>query len=374
MKITRGVQTSPQKVVLYGPEGIGKSTFGAQFPAPLFLDVEAGTKHIDVARIDPPPISWTSLLETVREFLRERPAEFATLVLDTADWAEQMCVRHVCDNAQKKGIEDFGYGKGYVYVAEAFGELLNLLGDVVAAGYNVVILAHAKMRKFEQPDEMGAYDRWEMKLSRNVAPLVKEWADMVLFANYKTMVITTGKGDNLKAKAQGQGKRVLYTTHHSCWDAKNRHGLPDEVALDFGQIAHCIPAGNAAQISNVPAPQSPAATAPNYKEATRGILPNSPPESTTLNKGGQEAEQRLEPEAAPVAYAGPDVPPALAQLMEQSRVTEEEVRQVIGNTGHFAGDTPWTVLQEQGYVDGYIIPQWEYFVTTIEADPDRLPF
>ncbi len=353
MKVTRGVQTGPQKVVLYGPEGIGKSTFGAQFPAPLFLDVEAGTKHIDVARIDPAPISWTSLLETVREFLREKPAEFATLVLDTADWAEQMCVKHVCDKNEKDGIESFGYGKGYVYVAEEFGKLLNLLGDVVAAGYNVVILAHAKMRKFEQPDEMGAYDRWEMKLSKNVAPLVKEWADMVLFANYKTMVVTTGKGDNLKAKAQGQGKRVLYTTHHSCWDAKNRHGLPDEVTLDFGQIAHCIPAGRAAQNSN-------AATLPPAQETA--------PQAEAVTAAPADQAQVW---AGPIS---PEVPPALAQLMEQSRVTEEEVRQVIGATGHFAGDTPWTVLQEQGYVDGYIIPQWDYFVTTIEADPNRLPF
>ena len=346
MKIARGIQEGPQKIVLYGPEGIGKTTFGAQFPAPLFVDVEAGTKHIDVARVDPPPASWTALLETVKEFLAERPKEFATLVLDTADWAEQMCIKHVCNKNQKDGIESFGYGKGYVYVAEEFGNLLNLLNDVIAAGYNVVMLAHAKMRKFEQPDELGAYDRWEMKLSKNVAPMVKEWADMVLFANYKTMVITIGKGDNLKAKAQGQGKRVLYTTHHSCWDAKNRHGLPDELALDFGQIAHCIPSRFA------PAGESPAPAAEPV----------------------QAKETVAEPAAAPVAFAGPDVPPALAQLMEQSRVTEEEVRQVIGNTGHFAGDTPWAVLQEHGYVDGYIIPQWTYFVDTIEADPNRLPF
>lgn len=338
MKITRGVKTGPQKVVLYGPEGIGKSTFGSQFPAPLFLDVEAGTWHMDVARFDPAPASWTALLETVREFLREKPTEFGTLVLDTADWAEQMCVKHVCDKNQKESVESFGYGKGYVYVAEEFGKLLNLLEDVIAAGYNVVILAHAKMRKFEQPDEMGAYDRWEMKLTKNVAPLVKEWADMVLFANYKTMVVTKDG----KAKAQGQGKRVIHTTHHACWDAKNRHGLPDEVPLDYGQIAHCIPACH--------------------------IFP--PPVTDT-----PPAETNPEVAApAEAVWAGPDVPPALAQLMEQSKVTEQEVRGVIQAAGHFTGDTPWSVLQERGYIDGYILPQWDYFVHTIESDPDRLPF
>ena len=369
MKISRGLQTGPQKVVLYGPEGIGKSTFGSQFPAPLFLDVENGTRHIDVARVDPAPASWTGLLETVKEFLAERPKEFATLVLDTADWAEQMCIKHVCDAAQKKGVEDFGYGKGYVYVAEAFGELLNKLNEAVAAGYNVVILAHAKMRKFEQPDEAGAYDRWELKLSRQVAPMVKEWADMVLFANYKTLVITTGSGDGKKTKAQGQGKRVLYTTHHSCWDAKNRHGLPDEIPLDYGQIAHCIP--GPANLSNCssssPAPVS-SSEIPNNSPA-----PAPEPSSEPQAPAPQVRETPPAPDPLKPAWS-PDLPGALRQLMEHSHVSEEEVRGVIQSTGHFSGDTPWAVLQEQGYVDGYIIPQWEYFVTAIESDPNRLPF
>ena len=133
MKIKRGIQVGPQKVVLYGPEGIGKSTFGAQFPNPLFLDVEGGTRHIDVARVDPPPASWTELMETVREFQKEGAGAFDTLVLDTADWAERLCIDHVCAKEQKKGVEDFGYGKGYTYVAEEFGRLLDLLSQVVSA-------------------------------------------------------------------------------------------------------------------------------------------------------------------------------------------------------------------------------------------------
>ncbi len=105
----------------------------------------------------------------------------------------------------------------------------------------MVLTAHAKMRKFEQPDEMGAYDRWEMKLSKGVAPMVKEWADMVLFCNYKTMVVNVdGQGAQKgKNKAQG-GRRVMHTTHHSCWDAKNRYGLPDEVPFEYDSIRHII--------------------------------------------------------------------------------------------------------------------------------------
>ncbi|MGO5095745.1 ATP-binding protein [Agathobaculum sp. LCP25S3_E8] len=136
--------------------------------------------------------------------------------LQRKDWAELMCTQYVCDKYQKKSIEEFGYGKGYTYLSEEFGRLLNQLSEVVERGVHVVVTAHAKMRKFEQPDELGAYDRWEMKLSAKNAPLVKEWADMVLFASYKTYAVKTESG---KVKGQG-GERRMYTAHHPCWDAK----------------------------------------------------------------------------------------------------------------------------------------------------------
>ena len=89
-------------------------------------------------------------------------------------------------------------------------------------GVHVVLTAHAMMRKFEQPDEMGAYDRWELKLQKKTSALVKEWSDLLLFANYKTLSVATDEKGK-KFKAQG-GRRVIYTSHHPCWDAKNRLG------------------------------------------------------------------------------------------------------------------------------------------------------
>ena len=164
MNISSGRIHRPQKVVIYGPEGIGKTTFAAAFPDPLFIDTEGSTYHMDVRRVDKPG-SWTELLTVVGEVAKS-PSLCKTVVLDTADWAEQLCVAEVCAKYKKQGIEDFGYGKGYTYLQEEFGRLLNALEEVVNAGIGVVITAHAKMRKFEQPDEMGSYDRWEMKLTK----------------------------------------------------------------------------------------------------------------------------------------------------------------------------------------------------------------
>ena len=187
--------------------------------------------HLNVRRLEK-PANWDGLLAAVKE-IAKTTGICSTLVLDTADCAEQMCSEGLCKKFRKTGIEEFGFGKGYVYLAEEFGRLLDAFDECIAGGINVIVTAHAKMRKFEQPDEMGAYDRWEMKLSKQVAPLLKEWSDDLLFLNYKTYVVTA---ENDTKKAQG-GKRVIYATHHPCWDAKNRHGLPDEMDLEFGNIS-----------------------------------------------------------------------------------------------------------------------------------------
>ena len=164
LKIHTGKAGGALKVVVYGPEGIGKSTLAAHFPRPVFIDTEGLTRHMDVSRTDKPS-SWTMLMEQV-QYIRSDPGVCSTLVIDTADWAEQLCIASICADKKLSGIEDMGYGKGYVYLAEEFGRLLNLLEEIVGRGVHVVLTAHAMMRKFEQSDEMGAYDRWELKLQK----------------------------------------------------------------------------------------------------------------------------------------------------------------------------------------------------------------
>ena len=225
-KISRAIKT-----VIYGTEGIGKSTLAAQFPGALFIDAEGGTAQMDVRRIEAPK-TWDELLSDVRE-VAQNPGICETLILDTADFSEQMLISHICKKHNQKGIESFGYGKGYTYVGEEWQKLMAAFDAVIRAGMNVTVIAHARQRKIELPDQAGAFDHWEMKLTKQVAPLLKEWADLLLFCNYKTYVVTT---DNDTKKAQG-GKRVMYTSHNPVYDAKNRHGLPEELPLSFEGIA-----------------------------------------------------------------------------------------------------------------------------------------
>lgn len=231
LNIVTGVERTPLKICIYGAEGVGKSSLAAKMPNPLFLDTEGGTTRLNVRRIKIK--NWDELLSTVKEVIAQ-PEVCKTLVIDTADWAESMCIDFICNKYRKANIEDFGFGKGYTYVGEEYGNFLILLNSLIEVGINPVIIAHGKPRKYELPEEQGQFDRWEMKLSKQVAPLIKEWCDMLLFCNYKTFVITT---ENNSKKASG-GKRVMYTTHNPCWDAKNRFNLPEELDLDYSSISH----------------------------------------------------------------------------------------------------------------------------------------
>lgn len=122
MEITKGKIQKAKKVVIYGPEGIGKSTFAARFPGAVFIDTEGSTNDMDVARL-PRPTSWNMLFDEI-EYIKTHTDECRTLVIDTVDWAELLCVEHICAVHNKKGIEDFGYGNGYVYTKEEFGRFL----------------------------------------------------------------------------------------------------------------------------------------------------------------------------------------------------------------------------------------------------------
>ena len=236
LSIRKGPQARAIRTVIYGPEGIGKSTLASQFPDVVFVDFEHGTDSMDVTRFDTPE-SFDGVLTLLSSIAQEDVCK--TVVLDTADKLEQLISRHVCLKYEIRSIEDAGYGKGYTYLAEAWIELMKVCDKVIDSGKNIVFVAHAQMRKFEQPDEMGAYDRWELKLSKKTSPLLKEWSDMLLFCNYKTNVVTDEKTKSKKAVG---GKRVMYSTHNPCWDAKNRFNFPDSMEMSFSEIASAFKA------------------------------------------------------------------------------------------------------------------------------------
>lgn len=401
MDIIKGKIPCAKKVVIYGPEGIGKSTLASCFPDPVFSDTEGSTNSMDVARF-PKPSSWQMLKDQIA-YVKANPACCKTYVIDTIDWAEQMCVESICAQHQKKGIEDFGYGNGYVYVKEEFGRFLNSLSEVVEKGVNVVLTAHAQMRKFEQPDELGAYDRWELKLgkktSSQTSPLVKEWADMLLFCNYKTIVVNVdGQGAQKgKNKAQG-GRRVMYTSHHACWDAKNRYGLPDELPMEYSAIAHVIEQSDAPAPKTEPekapaAPPEKPAAAPKQEAVPK--MPAEGPDVKQWMRNEDYTEKSFPEPQAPQKVPDPPVekpalpetgvsryfsdpekiPKALRDLMEANDVGEWDIQMAVTARGYYPEGTLIENYQP-AFIDGVLIGAWPQVLAMVKEikAKEAIPF
>jgi hypothetical protein len=231
MKITRGIRQTPSRVVIHGVEGIGKSTLAAQFPNPIVLDTEDGTNHLDVARVTCG--DWATFKAALVEIAGDTQG-FQSIVIDSMDWAERLLIEKLLKDANKRSIEDFGFGKGYTMVAEAVSRLLDDLDMIVGKGMNVVLVAHTKVARTSPPDMDEGYDRFELKLTKQSGPLVKEWADAILFANYKTRLV---EGQDGRTRAKGGKERVLHTERAAAWDAKNRCGLPAEIPMDIAALA-----------------------------------------------------------------------------------------------------------------------------------------
>jgi len=231
MKIISGKQQRPQRVVIYGVESVGKTTFASKFPTPLFLDIEGGSNHLAVDRVA--VSSWKELGECIQEAKR---TDYETIVIDSADWAERLAVDDLLTTNKKQSVEDFGFGKGWVMTAEKISRFLTALDTLIDAGKHVVVLAHSKVQRTEPPDILAAYDRYELKLSKQASPLIKEWADELWFFRFKTKAVVSQ--ENGKAKGIGGKERIILTTHSAAYDAKTRSGLAEELPMEWESVAH----------------------------------------------------------------------------------------------------------------------------------------
>ena len=368
-EITRGKQVKALKTLIYGVEGVGKTTLAASFPDPLFIDCEGGTDTYDVARL-PRPLSWEQLMQEVQQVI-DHPECCGTLVIDTIDWAEAKAIEAVCAKQNITGIEDIGWSKGYTYLYEEMGRLLNKLSELIDKGVNVVLTAHMQIRTVSLPDDSGSYDRYELKLKTakngNNCQLVKEWADMVLFLNFKQFVIEDSK--TKKTKATGGYERKMYTNHTATYDAKNRFGLPAELPLDFASIAHlfgsreekkvldAFGAQNVTVVSNPePVPAKPAVQSVTVPEAP-----------VSLESMWMPVPYTPDEEAAMAKYD-----PKLVALMRADSVHAAEIQKVVGNKKYFPESMPVGDYPAE-FVNGWLLTWWNSVLELIKKDRE-LPF
>ena len=238
-----GKRPAPRRCMIHGVQGVGKSTFGATARKPVFVQTEDGLGEIDCAKF-PLARSFVEVMDALTE-LRGQPHEFETVVLDSLDWLERLIWDDVCRKYGVTTIEkaDGGYGKGYIHALswwrQVIDRLMTLRND---RGMAVLLIAHAKIEKFEDP-EATAYDRYSPRLNKHAAALLCEWCDAVLFATLKIVTKTEDAGFNRKrttAAALGApgsgGERILRAVGGPACVAKNRYGIKADLPLSWAEF------------------------------------------------------------------------------------------------------------------------------------------
>lgn len=239
--IERGLSQRPRRTLVYGTHGIGKSSFGARFPAAIVLQTEDGLAGIGVDRF-PLAATFDDAMQCIAS-LHGEPHEYATLVVDSVDWLERLIWSVVCEKRSVASIEEIGYGKGYVFALEHWRRFIESLDYLRRdRGMAVVLIAHAAIERFNNPAS-EPYDRFTPRLQKLASALLQEWVDEILFCSYRVDVRTVGDGfDRRRAVGVGDGTRVIHTTERPGHVAKNRLALPDELPLDFDAYAAAVAA------------------------------------------------------------------------------------------------------------------------------------
>lgn len=235
----------PPRILIHGPEGVGKSRFGIQADRPVFVQTEDGlAAYPEVAKYAPAK-EYAPFISNLEE-IAFQDHDYKTLVIDSVDWLEPLIWKQVCTESGVTTIVEAsgGYGNGYTVALDIWRSYLELL-DIINKKRQMTIIqiAHSQIKTYTAPDH-PPYDRYSIKLHENkqgagASALLFEYSDIVLFANFVAGVTkdvlagSTKKNPKERTRGIGSGDRVLYTEERPAFKCKNRFNLPDQIPFDY---------------------------------------------------------------------------------------------------------------------------------------------
>jgi len=250
MKIVKGKRPSPRRCLLYGPHGVGKSTWAAAAPSAVFINLEDGLNDLDVQATEH-LVSVQAVIDAL-QWLTIAEHQYRTVVVDTVDWLEHLINKEVAQHFGVKNIGEVDWGKGYSRSLWYWQQILAMLDHLrKARSMAVILLGHSRIVPVKTPEGLS-FDRYEPDLHSNAkgegsSSLVQEWCDEVLFANFRLYTSQQNKRDI----AKGGKERIIKTSESGACLAKNRIGLPDELPMDFGAYAASIKASRTSSTQSV---------------------------------------------------------------------------------------------------------------------------
>lgn len=250
--VVRERSTKPPRLVIYGTEGVGKTTLGSEAPDPVMLGAEDGTGLLRMARFPlPDDVTLNDLRDAVDD-LTNKPHDFKSLIIDSLDWVEPIVWADICRDEKVASIEKVGkgYGKGYT---AAFERTKALVADLARLrdkrNMVIVLLAHADVKTFQNPAG-DDYDKFTPKMHKATRALWCEWADIVGFMDHETLSVEDD--DSKRAKGIATGKRLLHVVHQGGWYAKNRYSMRSPLLMQHGSMWDAIQAAIEAGVPRDP--------------------------------------------------------------------------------------------------------------------------
>lgn len=223
-----GKAAKPRRIVLYGVKGIGKSTWAAGAPNPIFIQCEEGLEDIGASRFAKAE-KFQDVLDRFEQLCKDKH-DYRTVAVDSLDGLQDLIFKEVCNDKGVENIEDIGYAKGYTFALDYWKQVLDCLDFLRdEKGMNTILIAHAQIVKFEDPEQAN-YDRWTLQLHKHATAHITQWADEVFFATYRILINKEKSGfGKEKARGIGTGERLIKTTERPSNVAKNRLDMPDEI-------------------------------------------------------------------------------------------------------------------------------------------------
>lgn len=241
----RGRLLAPTRILIYGNEGVGKSTLFEHSPNPVWLDIEDGTAKLEVTRypfrVGPDgqvlpdghvPHTYEEVLAAIDDLTRS-PHDYKTLVVDTAGRLESLLWQFILDRDEPEaenltGLDRYGYGKGPNVAVDEWRSLCSKLDRLrVARGMTIAMVAHSVVRNFKNP-EAADFDRYQVSLQDKAAGFLRGWADIVGFLRFEEGVGKEKK--HSRPKGWSTDQRVLCLSRSAAYDAKGR-GMPPELMI-----------------------------------------------------------------------------------------------------------------------------------------------
>lgn len=229
----------PPRIVFAGVEGIGKTSFGAEFPSPLFLMSKSETGLLtlmDSGQVDDVQYldaiqSWHEFADILTQIIRSELV-CKTLVLDTISGFERLYYQHVLDSEFGGSAEKFtAYGKDKAYPYREWQMFLQALDTIRTKGISILAISHVTIAPFKNP-EGPDYDRYVPRMIPAVWQLTFAWSDIVIFANHETFTKRESDMPGIKFKGISAGRRYMHTQRTAAYDAKSRYRLPP--VIDMG--------------------------------------------------------------------------------------------------------------------------------------------